>query len=79
MTPLTLTAAELDELCPEVTQPAARVRRLHAEGFVRARLSDGRVILERAHYDAVCRGEFGQGKKPAHNEPRVNLTAVTAP
>lgn len=71
-----LTPTELDYLCPEVTQPAARVRRLHAEGFVRARLSDGRVILERAHYEAVCRGEFAAGKKSAQNAPRVDLSAV---
>lgn len=39
---------------------------LHRQGFYRARISaTGNVILERAHYDAVCAGE-----KPA-KEPKV--------
>lgn len=39
---------------------------LHRQGFYRARIgATGNVILERAHYDAVCAGE-----KPA-KEPTV--------
>ena len=30
---------------------------LHAAGFSRARIVMGKVVLERAHYEAVCRGE----------------------
>ena len=76
MSSITLTESEIAELCPSVAQAAARVRHLHGEGFIRARLRDGRVVLERIHYEAVCRGEFGAGSKPAHNEPRVNLKAI---
>lgn len=49
-------------------RPQDRVDELHRQGFYRARRapSDGSVILERAHYDAVCAG----ASKPA-NEPRL--------
>jgi hypothetical protein len=34
---------------------------LHARGFARAVINrNGAVVLERAHYDAVCRGQMGQ-------------------
>lgn len=37
-------------------QPAAQLRELHRQGFWRARRSkaDGKVVLERAHYEAIC-------------------------
>lgn len=40
-------------------RPACQLRELHRQGFWRARRSKltGKVILERTHYDAVCRGE----------------------
>ncbi len=50
--------------------PAAQLKALHALGFTRARLSTigrKRVILDRAHHDAVERGQFGQ--RAAANEP----------
>jgi hypothetical protein len=78
MAALTLAEAEIAELCPDITQPAARVRRLHDEGFSRARLCDGKVILERAHYEAVCRGEFGADSKKVHNSPRLKMSAVNS-
>lgn len=37
-------------------QPARQVAELRGQGFWRARHKDGRVILERAHYEAVCAG-----------------------
>lgn len=39
-------------------RPAEQVTELHRQGFYRARTSPttGAVILERAHYDAVCAG-----------------------
>jgi hypothetical protein len=50
------------------TQPARIVAALLEQGFYRARRSavTGKVILERAHYDAVSAGAV----KPAH-EPKV--------
>lgn len=49
-------------------RPQDRVDELQRQGFYRARRapSDGSVILERAHYDAVCAG----ARKPAE-EPRL--------
>ena len=39
-------------------QPARQLAELHRQGFSRARRDRlGRVVLERAHYDAVARGE----------------------
>jgi hypothetical protein len=39
-------------------RPGDQLRELHRQGFYRARRSrvTGRVVLERAHYDAVCAG-----------------------
>lgn len=43
------------------TQPCKQLEDLRDQGFVRARRNRyGRIILERAHYDAVCRGEYAQ-------------------
>jgi hypothetical protein len=49
-------------------RPADQLKALHARGFVRAfrRNGAGPVILERAHYDAVVRGQFGQ-QPPAND------------
>lgn len=49
-------------------QPAAQLRALHERGFWLARRSPitGRVILDRAHYEAVCQG----ADRPADTVPR---------
>ena len=53
---LTLTDDQLHELTG-YRQPAAQLRELHRQGFHRARRNPaGHVVLERAHYDAVCAG-----------------------
>jgi hypothetical protein len=53
--------------------PLRQLDMLHRRGFVRAyRARDGRIILERPHYLAVCRGEFA-GDKPAQAAPSVNV------
>jgi hypothetical protein len=50
------------------------VEELHRLGFLRARIDRlGRVVLERAHYLAVCTGAFTAGGKADDNaRPRVN-------
>lgn len=58
-----------DELV-EVTgykQPASQLRALHDRGFLLARRSTvtGKVILDRAHYEAVCNGFNAQTKRPS--------------
>jgi len=66
-----LTPEEIAALAPGLTQPAAILRTLHADGFRRARIRHGIILLERAHFEAVCRGEFGNSRTPAHNEPKL--------
>lgn len=42
-------------------QPACQLRELHRQGFHRARRNPaGHVVLERAHYEAVCAGREAQ-------------------
>lgn len=56
MTDLLLTDAELHALTG-YRQSAAQLAELHRQGFARARRDRlGRVVLERAHYLAVCGG-----------------------
>lgn len=70
MLDLILTAAEL-EVLTGYRQHAAQLAELKRQGFWRARRSvTGGVILERSHYEAVCRGEQGQ---PG---PKVRTPAV---
>lgn len=72
---LTLSPDEIAELTGGLQFPRCQVKRLHERGFVRARLERGRVVLERAHYDAVCRGEFAR-PAPARDTPRPQLKAI---
>lgn len=49
-----------------------QIAELHRQGFVRARKSmAGGVILERAHYEAVCRGP--QVQAPKVRKPTVRM------
>ena len=60
-----LTSDEL-ALVTSYRTPKRQLTELHRQGFYRARIAaTGNVILERAHYDAVC-----AGAKPA-KEPIV--------
>jgi len=53
----TFTPDELYDLTG-YAQPARQLAELHRLGFSRARRDRlGRVVLERAHYDAVCAGQ----------------------
>lgn len=58
---LTLTPEEIAEITGGLQLPRCQVKRLQDRGFVRARLERGKCVLERAHYEAVCRGEFAAG------------------
>jgi hypothetical protein len=68
---ITLTTAELEHLTG-YKQPTQQLNVLHSRGFHRAFMSRTGVVLERAHYDAVCRGQLG------NNQPQplrtVNLS-----
>lgn len=63
--PLTLTPDELVALTG-YRQPAAQLAELHRQGYHRARRAPvtGRVILERAHYEAVARGDAADQQRP---------------
>jgi hypothetical protein len=62
-TTITLTPAELEHLTG-YKQPNQQLNVLHRRGFHRAFMSRTGVVLERAHYDAVCRGQQGQTQQP---------------
>jgi len=44
-------------------QPSRQLTELHRRGFVRAYIGRHGLVLERAHYEAVCRGET-ERKRP---------------
>ena len=51
--------------------PKRQLEELHRQGFYRARIAaTGNVIVERAHYDAVCAGE-SPAKAPTVRNPFV--------
>ena len=53
---LTLTPEEVKEVCGGLLQPRRQLDELLRRGFWRARLVRGAVVIERAHYEAVCAG-----------------------
>ncbi len=70
---LTLTPDELHDLTG-YRQPAAQLRALHEQGFTRARRDRlGRVVLERAHYDAVAAQRAVAPPTPTLRAPRLRL------
>lgn len=56
VTELILSADEL-QLLTGYRLPRRQLSALHGAGFIRARIVMGRVVLERAHYEAVCGGQ----------------------
>jgi hypothetical protein len=60
-----LTDTEIEEISGGYTQPQRQLEELRRAGFWRVRLSRAhKVILERAHYEAVCAGAV----QPAANQ-----------
>jgi len=76
MPDLVLSADELERLTGGLTQARRQLTELHARGFWRARLIRGQVILERAHYDAVCAGALPPAERSADTRPRPQLQAI---
>jgi hypothetical protein len=83
MTTATLTPQELAEITG-YQRPAAQLRVLRERGYWRAwRASTGRVVLERAHYEAVCSGQAPAPKTtsaprpPALRPPRTQTPRTT--
>lgn len=59
-------------------QPAAQLAELRRQGFHRARRNPaGTVVLERAHYEAVCAGQESQPPtdQPKLRPPRLRFAA----
>lgn len=69
---ITLTPEELQQITG-YRQVASVLRELHRQGFYRARRGPFGVILERAHFEAVC---GGAGNNPP--EPKLRLRAHPA-
>lgn len=70
---------EVREASGGYRRAADQLKALHARGFVRAYIptvGKKRVLLERAHHDAVVRGQFGQAEPQqadaAAPPPRAN-------
>ena len=72
-TSLNLDHDEVVEASGGYKRPSDQLRSLHARGFVRAHCDgpSGKVVLERSHYEAVTRGQFGQA---AANEASPSKT-----
>jgi hypothetical protein len=69
MAELLLSPEEVAELT-RYSRPAEQLAELHRQGFHRARRDRfGRVVLERAHYDAVC-ARGAAANDPAAEAPR---------
>lgn len=65
MADLILSSMEIEALTG-YKQPAMQLSALKAQGFHRARRNAaGHVVLERAHYDAVCTGREQTAPPPA--------------
>ncbi len=68
---LTLTEDELYQLTGYRRQ-AEQLAELHRRGFYRARRArTGAIILERAHYDAVCGGATQPAGGQPHRQPTL--------
>jgi hypothetical protein len=76
-TDLLLSPAELVALTG-YKLPSAQLATLQAQGFHRARRNPaGQVVLERAHYEAVCRSE-SQAPRPRVKPPSLRPAVRTA-
>lgn len=74
---LLMTDDEVKALAGGLTQAQRQLEELRLQGFWRARLSrDHRVILERAHYLAVCAGAVQPGSAATPTRERPTLQAV---
>ena len=73
MAEITLTPNEIEAITG-YRRPAEQLRVLHARGFYRAAMLNGRLVLERAHYDAVCAGRI-EPARPKVKVPQLRRAA----
>jgi hypothetical protein len=73
VTDVVLSAQEVQQLAGGYKRPGDQLRELHRQGFHRARLGrvTGQVILERAHYDAICAGAVQAGSERPRLRPAL--------
>jgi hypothetical protein len=71
MSSITLSPQEIEAITG-YRRPAEQLKVLHSRGFYRAAILNGRLVLERAHYDAVCAGRV----EPAR--PKVKVPTLKA-
>lgn len=78
-TGLNMDPDEVIEASGGYKRPSDQLKALHARGFVRAHCGGpgGRVILERSHYEAVTRGQFGQAA--ANQAPAAHWSPPAPP
>ena len=75
MTQIILSPEEIEQLTG-YRQPHAQLQELKRQGFYRARRNPvGAVVLERAHYTAVC---AGQDAAPIVDSPSLRLPKLRA-
>lgn len=73
---ITLTSSEIQAITGYV-RPTQQLRTLHSRGFWRAWVHPtAGVILERAHYDAVCSGHDRKPSEQPAGRPRLHLKAA---
>ncbi|MBK1615399.1 hypothetical protein CKO44_18220 [Rubrivivax gelatinosus] len=74
---LVLSPEEVRELSGGYLRAADQLRALRQRGFHRAYRSQrtGRVVVERAHYDAVAAGRTGTGDHGASARPKLRPVA----
>lgn len=66
---IVLTTDELLQLTG-YRRPSEQLKELHRQGFYRARIGPQGVVLERAHFDAVCRG-INEPQRPKVKVPQL--------
>ena len=76
MTDIALTPEEIERLTGGLSQARRQLTELHSRGFWRARLIRGHVILERAHYEAVCAGALPPNERSGDTRSRPQLQAI---
>ncbi len=77
MAGLTLTKMELEELTGYKEAPR-QLEVLHRRGFLRAFISRRGLVLERAHYDAICRGAQHGGADVPRKVANLSMFKRTA-
>ncbi len=62
-----LSPTEIQSLTGGYRRPKDQLSELRKQGFVRARIGmNGQVVLEEAHYEAVCGGQFALADQATH-------------